>query len=356
MADDMCGPSNGLQNFQKHTTVDRTLQQDRLIHRTSPSQGFRSSPGGNARLADHEFEAFQAGQLPPDAQPFNPQPFSHGFSHAHPPPQQHQPGPSAGWASDFQRMNISSPSPQIHQPFTPQRQAAGGWHQEFARQQNQMQPPSQQPSSFQPSQYSPMNRMDMNYQPQSFSPQLMSSIAQQKQPETTEDAAFARAFEEAARHEEALMQEREDTEMREEQGQGQGVELGHELGQDILINESASRLLSSDSEKLAQQARIGADQIHDPASMQQEQRPENTDPDALARTAGQLLHSVRNDQSSKFQNSQFLNLMRMVRDREVMVEGDKFVGTNDREGDAERAIEVAKAYPSPPPEFHPSHG
>ena len=38
MADGMCGPSNPLQNFQKHSTVDRTLQQDRLISRPSPSQ------------------------------------------------------------------------------------------------------------------------------------------------------------------------------------------------------------------------------------------------------------------------------------------------------------------------------
>lgn len=38
MADALCGPSNALQNFQKHTSVDRTLQQDRLIGRHSPAQ------------------------------------------------------------------------------------------------------------------------------------------------------------------------------------------------------------------------------------------------------------------------------------------------------------------------------
>jgi hypothetical protein len=38
MADALCGPSNALQSFQKHTTVDRTLQQDRLVGRHSPSQ------------------------------------------------------------------------------------------------------------------------------------------------------------------------------------------------------------------------------------------------------------------------------------------------------------------------------
>ena len=38
MSDALCGPSNALQNFQKHTSVDRTLQQDRLLSRQSPSQ------------------------------------------------------------------------------------------------------------------------------------------------------------------------------------------------------------------------------------------------------------------------------------------------------------------------------
>lgn len=40
MADALCGPSNPLQSFQKHTAVDRTLQQDRLTARPLPSQVF----------------------------------------------------------------------------------------------------------------------------------------------------------------------------------------------------------------------------------------------------------------------------------------------------------------------------
>lgn len=38
MSDALCGPSNALQNFQKHASVDRTLQQDRLISRQPQSQ------------------------------------------------------------------------------------------------------------------------------------------------------------------------------------------------------------------------------------------------------------------------------------------------------------------------------
>lgn len=326
MAESMCGPSNALQNFQKHSTVDRTLQQDRLIHRPSPSQGFRSSPGPNVRLANYDFEAFQAGHIPND--PFNPQPSS--IAH---PPQIHQPALSASWASDFQRLNISTPSPQLRQSFTPQRQEPGGWHQEFARQQSQISTPSQQSTPFQ--NYSPMNRLSLNYSTQSYTPQSQSSIAQQKQPEQFDDEAFARAFEAAARNE-IMAQERQQSEM----GHGVKEEQGMELGQEAMIEESAAHLLSPDSETLP---RIGADQIHDPSTPQNAPRPEDTDPDALARTAGQLLNSVRHDQSTKFQKSQFLQLMRQVRDREVMVAGDKFVGTGDREVDAETAVGDAKA-------------
>ena len=51
------------------------------------------------------------------------------------------------------------------------------------------------------------------------------------------------------------------------------------------------------------------------------------DDDALAATAQELLEKVEHNQSDKFRNSQFLGLMRKLRDREVKVEGDKMVET-----------------------------
>jgi hypothetical protein len=334
MADGMCGPSNALQNFQKHSTVDRTLQQDRLISRSSPSQGFRSSPGPNAGLLDPEFEAFQAGQLPLD-RTFQPQDFSHA------PPQA---GPS-GWASGFQRLNISNSRPQIQQqtsnsqmqdrqnaegwhrdfafqqqPFNPQaqnRQDTGGWHQDFAQQQNQIAGEgiaqvSQNLSS----------RLYRNDYPVFaggvVGPQAGSSMAQQSQPvEAFDEEAFARAFEEAAKLE-------MEVDARQELNQ-QGVELG----QDILISESAERLMAITEGPLNQE-RIGADTIHDPLSEPADDEPNHNDSDALAITAGKLLDSVRHDQSSKFRNSQFLELMRQFRDREATVEGDEVVSTQEQ--------------------------
>jgi hypothetical protein len=58
---------------------------------------------------------------------------------------------------------------------------------------------------------------------------------------------------------------------------------------------------------------------------QRDEQPLKTDDDEMADTAGRLLERVADNTSSKFQNSQFLSLMRKLRDREVKVEGDKMV-------------------------------
>jgi|SRR5690242_3817442 len=63
---------------------------------------------------------------------------------------------------------------------------------------------------------------------------------------------------------------------------------------------------------------------------QQEQQPKMNDDDEMAATAGRLLDRVADNTSEKFQNSQFLELMRRLRDREVRVEGDKMVEVNDQ--------------------------
>jgi hypothetical protein len=166
-----------------------------------------------------------------------------------------------------------------------------------------------------PYRFSPMSGMSMapQYSGGFAGPQAMAK--QQQQPtETFDEEAFARAFEAAAQSESESKQE-------------SSLEQNMEVGQGIMINESAERLLAS-SEGLLDQERIGADTIHDPLTQDPKTQQEQNNPDALARTAGQLLDSVRHDQSSKFQNSQFLLLMRQFRDKEATVEGDKIVGVN----------------------------
>ena len=79
----------------------------------------------------------------------------------------------------------------------------------------------------------------------------------------------------------------------------------------------------------ADHSRIGSDRILDDAQKRMgEEGNEADDGEELARTAGQLLENVKGDQSQKFQESNFLSLMRQLRDKEVRVEGDKLVNVS----------------------------
>ncbi|TGO15934.1 hypothetical protein BTUL_0034g00580 [Botrytis tulipae] len=327
MADNLCGPSNALQNFQKHSNVDRTLQQDRLIGRGPSAQGFRASPGPNAGQLDAEFAAFQAGH-----QSLGPSPSAQSFSPHHfqtPPPQsfqnvvpQHSSG--QGWANDFQNMSISGPQAQfqqqgVHQTIQPQMGA--GWHQEFAQshgapgmiaQGNQpimaMNRPSMMNAGF-----NPMPRVLMQQNQLASTSQ---SLVENN--EVFDEAAFARAFEQAANAESQRAQQQE----LESQAASVQNEETHALDQ-LHVTKEAELELDRAERQLLGQTLLGADTIQDPATATSEQNIHA--PDALSRTAGELLSSVSNNQSEKFQNSQFLQLMRQFRDKEVTVEGDEVV-------------------------------
>ena len=182
--------------------------------------------------------------------------------------------------------------------------------------------------------YSPMNGgLGMGLQSQfpggMMGQQAEQSMAPQQLSEAFDEEAFARAFEEAAKVEQ--MRNGVETGLDHDMGMTENAEASKsamEMGQDIMLEESAEKFMSSSTEaQIPDQARLGADLIHDP--MSESQRPEHEDPDALARTAGQLLDSVSTNQSSKFQNSEFLGLMRQLRDREVQVKGEDIVETND---------------------------
>ena len=78
--------------------------------------------------------------------------------------------------------------------------------------------------------------------------------------------------------------------------------------------------------RMEEEIRIGSDTI----PHRQQQQDEKNDADELAKTAGHLLNSVSHEQDQKFKQSNFLALMRRLRDREVEVAGDEFreVSTN----------------------------
>jgi hypothetical protein len=256
-------------------------------------------------------------------------------------------------------MNISSPPPQEHQGYMPPRHDSGvSWHQEFAQQQSQaprhIQNPAQGMGLGSGYGYYPQ-ASGINMTRQQFGglhSQSQSLASQQAQSDAFDDAAFARAFEEAAQHEAAQLKAVEAAGTTEEALHQEGFQNGltHSIAEASLreqLSQPTDNLMEAESNNL-NLPRIGADTIRpqetEPTPQQQQEAP-----DALARTAGSLLESVQHDQSDKFKGSQFLELMRMLRDKEVAVRGDDIVGTGsaDLEGDAERAVgEVKGARPS----------
>ena len=60
--------------------------------------------------------------------------------------------------------------------------------------------------------------------------------------------------------------------------------------------------------------------------------------DDLARTAGQLLNSVKDNDSDKFQNSVFLQLMCQLRDKEVVLEGDQIKPAHEAGGQEQQLV------------------
>lgn len=68
-----------------------------------------------------------------------------------------------------------------------------------------------------------------------------------------------------------------------------------------------------------------------PEEEQKQEQPKGNDDDEMAATAGRLLERVADNTSEKFQNSQFLGLMRRLRDREVRVQEDKIVQVDGAE-------------------------
>ena len=333
MADALCGPSTALQSLQKQASTDRTLQQDRILARQTPSevchdalslaqafltrcaQSFRSAPGPNAGMLDAEFEAFQAGHPLQDAYPGS------DLFHRGPPATSFQQNISQtqlpSWVSDFQNMHLNDaqatpiPQSEFHQHAPLQRK--GEWYQEYLRQ--QYHPSSYQNQQQQASAGPNYSKWSYGYTdgPYRQHRDPLSPMALQNQPEKQADA-----FYDEAAFEMAFDAAREEIQQSEESARKQETQVDTGL-LDSRAQEGQNGL---------DHIRIGADRIIDEAIKRREEGKEADDAEELARTAGQLLEKVKSDQSPKFRESLFLSLMRQVRDKDVRVEGNGLVHVN----------------------------
>ena len=345
MAEALCGPSNALQNFQKHTSVDRTLQQDRSFINRPNEQGFRTISPIN-RTIDTEFHAFQASQLPSVPLQRVQLPLAHVTRYPTPPLQV-----LPEWASDFRNLNLNSS--QLSMPVTAPRQTlvphiAGTWQTEFTAQRNSAQQPvrAQQQTL---NQWQPMNQGGGSYMENTMyvapTQQAFSEQINQGQPQF-DDAAFAQAFDQAK----AEIEQRSDVEGKSKTAQPEFMafactdpgdvmgEYDFDAAQLGLVAETAKPRTEIDehasehfidrelSNSISHQPRIGADTILTKA--ESEAINPQIEADELSRTAGHLLDTLKDEKNTKFQQSSFLALMRQLRDKEVKVEGDKMVNVS----------------------------
>ncbi|RKF77005.1 putative peroxin 20 [Golovinomyces cichoracearum] len=308
MAGGMCGPSNPLQNLQKQSSIDRTLQQDRYISRQLFSNGFRLSQGPSSEVVEAEFKEFQNASLPIDhALPsFE---ISKNISDL-------QHSQNSNWVSDFMNLNFSTSSSTSTQQITlppeypPVQQEAFNYGHTIKRQQIQKSNMAHLSNMHEVNNMSifdtsnpvpPTNEIGDKLK--HHSNQLLESQAFFE--EKYDQEAFARAFKQVA--------ELEKNEVQDTHQEPASLE-----------QESLSKNRFVDSSPILDdvhltQAPIGADAI------EYENFYEEHDSSSLSRTASKLLKSVDDDQSLKFQNSQFLELMRQFRDKNATIKGNKIV-------------------------------
>lgn len=261
---------------------------------THHGKTFRSQ-NSNAGTLDPEFNAFEAGVAVPPLPDVQHPLFNQAGPHIRNFPQNE----NTGWASDFQKLQLSDPAYSAPQPQfqieDPRHVNLRGWQSEFMH--GQHLPPAQQQESQAPSFQGNHNnslafmnnRMVHGIPALPGTPQTLNQATRPE--ETFDESAFEAAFDQA----------RAEVEMQ-----------GNNTVQD------PEQTNVGDEEQL----KIGSDTI--PHVENSDTTNSNDNSDELARTAGHLLDSISHDQSQKFKDSNFLALMRRIRDREVRVEGDQF--------------------------------
>ena len=393
MADAICGPSNPLQTFQKHTQADRSLQHDRLASQhAQSSQGFREHPA-DAGLLDPEFEAFQTGRLPiapllPHQEPSFTPPLYNGLSQVQPVGDTGGGLGGANWAADFAKMYLvpQAPIPYAqniqrgpHVEDEELKRISDTWFKDTLRREERLNPGAGLPSTSPEAIHSP----SVYSRPSPFEPmQRYGNTGLGTWPTTSEtrskgkERLFSTASSDTAAFDAEFAKLDQETTAQQDQVQSDphdSFAYHAERKQDLAVsdedfrNETKSKSYAeqkaADQEERTQQTpienRLSAngllpslnpavetqrgipitdlDRAPQPALQQQTppaqtpHQPTEAD-DQLAETASQLLSNVSDNTSEKFQQSAFLSLMRDFSDRSKVVSGDRVVdvaNTND---------------------------
>ena len=138
------------------------------------------------------------------------------------------------------------------------------------------------------------------YQPQQQQPVTQMDIDQQQRQDQISIEAFEAAFTDALAHAQEMDQDRA---------------------------QPPIPFAQVDLPQQDQNIKIGSDALPYVEKQDRTKELNTRDADELARTAGEVVDSLSHDTSEKFQNSQFLHLMRRIRDREVKVQDNELQDT-----------------------------
>ncbi|PWW76011.1 hypothetical protein C7212DRAFT_280153 [Tuber magnatum] len=292
----LCGPSTALGSLQKHASADRTLQQDR-VQRQGSSNAFRTQYT-DPRL-EHEFSRFSS----PAAAAANLEITAARPHHHHHQQQQSFGNVDASWASDFQRLHVSSGPPLQLPRYQQQWGAGGGWHEEF------LSHPAATAAVVGAYTTAP-ERTQLDPQQQAMFPGTDISTGLPRYTPVFQNSRYGPPAAAAT--------------------------TTTSIEEDLLTNEAFERAFESARAQLAEPitttpqptiAPLPQTTVEEPPK--QSETSQDKDNDDLSRAAGNLLTSLQSNQSQKFRESNFLALMRRLRDREVKVEGDELVEVSD---------------------------
>ncbi|KAI0663535.1 TPR-like protein [Cubamyces menziesii] len=292
-----CGPSNPLQGLSKRFDQDRGIQQDQFTagRAGSSKETFRSQYSPAPGVDQDAARFFSANHAPSPALSGAPTPFDLSALHRNLPAAHFQaPAPGvhmqshpqapvlqtsgpAAWAADFLQQQPGPSASHMLSGQGVERQATP-----LSREQT-MSPMAQgTPGAFMPSMAwnSPMALHNTQYAPMSG---VQQQGASQIQASRIDDAKWDQEF----------------------------------RSQELSLNSATDAPVSSVAAERTEAA-SRAQPAHEA--------------DELARTAGLLLDTVQGETNPKFKNSAFMGLMRQLRDRELIVEGNEFVQRDEASG------------------------
>lgn len=305
-----CGPSTALQNLSKHTQKDNSLQRQ---HQNIPQpqtgiQNFRLNTA-DSRL-NNDFQRFNNGND-----------FANSFMNqvnvkpGFPQPQQHHsPVPQAqqGWVNDFSTLSINNQPPQMMAKNVPAQQNAD-WHQQFIQSQQGMQQQQQQNIQQQNIQQQGIHSMAPNYAVgQGFRMNMRTDLSAPVYAQQSEHQEIHKIEEQQKQFEsqfDAIEKELQNSEQQQQQQQ-----------QELHTIEIAG---DGDKEKFAETARKVEQSMHN-------------------------VNSQNMEMKDKFQNSDFLKLMKSIGNRQVELEGDKLVDVNSGQDIRQQEHGEAKVSEQPP--------